>query len=192
MRTKKNRLVFYTTIAMLVIGTSLIGGWLINSAMNSTQYTGIKEPERSPQQHWLDEHFNRAISYMQKKQYPQAVLIWNDILLVNDTIAEVHVNQGFSLYEMGHIQPASKHFQRAIDLNNFQVNAYYGLAICYEKLEEMEAAMGAMRSFIHLADDNDPFIRKARAALWEWESRADTVKTEVDPETKETQAAATK
>lgn len=174
MLTRKNRLAFYSVIALMVISASLLGGWLINSAIKSPEYSEIRTPQTNPQQSVIDEHFNMALSYMQEKKYPQAVYVWNQLLLINDRIPDVHVNQGFSLFEMGHIIPASEHFQRALELNSFQVNAYYGLAICLEKMEDMEAAMGAMRSFIHLADDNDPFIRKARSALWEWESRKDT------------------
>ena len=145
--------------------------------MTKPQYGKTEQPKDKPVPSWVDDYFDRALTHMQNRQYPQAVLVWNELLLINDTIPEVHVNQGFSLFEMGHIEPASRHFQRALELNSYQVNAYYGLAICFEKMGEMEGAMGAMRSFIHLADDSDPFIRKARAALWEWESR--TLKPEI-------------
>lgn len=170
MRTRKNRLAFYSIAAVLVCTTTIVGGWLINESMNRTQVEEKKETARNEHQVLLDKYFNNALSYMQNKQYPQAVLVWNELLLINDSIPEVHVNQGFSLFEMGHIEPASKHFQRALELNSYQINAYYGLAICFEKMEDMESAMGAMRSYIHLADDNDPFVRKAQSALWEWEN----------------------
>lgn len=185
MRRRKNRLAFYSFIALLVISASLLGGWLINTAIKSPQYIEDIQAQKSPRQTIIDEHFNKALSYMQEKQYPQAVLVWNQLLLMNDSIPEVHVNQGFSLFEMGHIIPASKHFQRALELNSFQVNAYYGLAICLEKIGDMEAAMGAMRSYIHLADDNDPFIRKARSALWEWESNRNSPETDTGRTTQE-------
>lgn len=186
MRTRKNRLVFYSLVGALVISASLVGGWFINSAIKSPQYSEVINPQKSPQQTVIDDLFNRALSHMQKKQYPQAVMLWNQLLLINDSIPEVHVNQGFSLFEMGHIKPASEHFQFALELNSFQVNAYYGLAICLEKMGDIEAATGAMRSYIHLADDSDPFIRKARSALWEWESRENTDDAEDMPSIQET------
>lgn len=177
MRTRNHRTSFYAAIAVIVIGASSVGGWLINSSMTKPQYGKTEQPKDKPARSWVDDYFDSALTHMQNRQYPQAVLVWNELLLINDTMPEVHVNQGFSLFEMGHIEPASRHFQRALELNSYQVNAYYGLAICFEKMGEMEAAMGAMRSFIHLADDNDPFIRKARSALWEWESR--TLKSDI-------------
>jgi len=40
-----------------------------------------------------------------------------------------------------------------------------------EGLKDYEAALGAMRAYIHLSIPSDPFLAKARSALWEWEAR---------------------
>lgn len=190
MLSRKNRKTFYAIIAMTVAAASLVGGWLINSAINRPQHDETEARQDHPEVTLIDEYFKSGLSHMQNKNYPQAVLAWNQLLLLNDSIPEVHVNQGFSLFEMGHIEPASRHFERALELNNYQVNAYYGLAICYEKMEDMEAAMGAMRSFIHLAEESDPFIRKARSALWEWESREKPASTTTDTEVNQSMKSA--
>ena len=108
---------------------------------------------------------------MSNSQYQQAVDEWNQLLLINASIPEVFANLGFSLFELNKYQAASEAFNQASNINPYQVNAYYGLAICYEKLGDISAATGAMRSYIHLAKKDDPFIRKARSALWEWESQ---------------------
>ena len=60
-------------------------------------------------------------------------------------------------------------FQTAIDLRPTQVNAYWGLAVSLEGLCDIAGAMGAMRTYVHLAPADDPFLIKANAALWEWE-----------------------
>ena len=49
------------------------------------------------------------------------------------------------------------------------MNAYWGLAVSLEGLCDIAGAMGAMRTYIHLAPADDPFLVKANAALWEWE-----------------------
>jgi hypothetical protein len=51
-----------------------------------------------------------------------------------------------------------------------QANAYYGLAVALEALGDRPGALGAMRSFVHLAKEGDPWVPKARAALWEWQA----------------------
>ena len=40
----------------------------------------------------------------------------------------------------------------------------------FDLSDEDLAARGAMRTYAHLAPKDDPFRRKAEAALWEWES----------------------
>ena len=35
-------------------------------------------------------------------------------------------------------------------------------------LGDKEAALGAMRSYIHLAPPDDAYVKKARSAIWEW------------------------
>jgi hypothetical protein len=41
--------------------------------------------------------------------------------------------------------------------------------VSLEGLCDIAGATGAMRTYIHLAPADDPFLVKARAALWEWE-----------------------
>lgn len=48
-----------------------------------------------------------------------------------------------------------------------------GVALCAVELEaqgDIGGALGAMRTFVHLSPPDDPYVRKARAALWEWQS----------------------
>ena len=49
-----------------------------------------------------------------------------------------------------------------------QVNAYYGLAITLEGMNDLPAAIGAMETYLHLTKADDPYRRKAEAAIWEW------------------------
>ena len=50
-----------------------------------------------------------------------------------------------------------------------QANAYWGLAVALEKLGDLHVALGAMRTYIHLSPADDPYVRRARSALWEWD-----------------------
>lgn len=113
---------------------------------------------------------------MLDKQYPLAALTWQRLLVISEAMPEVHANLGFSLFEMQQYLQAQSHFALALELNAYQANAYYGLAMCLEELGDLEGALGSMRSFIHLANQDDPFLRKARSALWEWESTLDKIR----------------
>ena len=78
---------------------------------------------------------------------------------------------GFAQVDLGLPGAAADYFATAIELRATQVNAYYGLAVALERGGDLRGALGAMRSYVHLTQADDPHLPKARAALWEWESQ---------------------
>jgi len=96
-------------------------------------------------------------------------------------VPEAQVNLGFTYLELGQLKEAEEAFQQAIQLRPMQANAYYGLGLVYEQNNDLELARGAMRSFIHLSDESNPYVRLAQSALWEWGQHPmeqESVKTE--------------
>lgn len=165
-------------IILSVIISILAFGWFINNNFIKSSYdihdkTQIDElsPDHlsSKSDKQLKHAFETAINYMQIKNHQKAIKAWHDVLNLNPELPEAHVNMGFSLYELEEYDAAMNFFISAMEINPYQANAYYGLAIAYEKQGDLEAATGAMRSYIHLASAGN-FIRKARSALWEWEA----------------------
>lgn len=108
------------------------------------------------------------------KEHDHAITALHRVLELAPRMPEAHVNMGFAL--LGARQPAVARdfFLSAIELRPAQVNAYWGLAESLELLCDYDGAKGAMRSYIHLTDAADPYLPKARAALWEWEDSAAT------------------
>jgi len=158
-------------VSLLVI--IVILGWLLNHWMTKPLVTNVSsEKNEAIQVNDLDKLFSKAVTHMQKKEYAQAVNQWHQILLINSAIPEVNVNMGFSLFELGRFETARDFFISAMEQSSFQANAYYGLAISSEKLGDLEGALGAMKSYIHLAQNkqDEPYLRKARSAIWEWEA----------------------
>ncbi len=156
---------------LVIIG---ISGWLLNSWMIKSVTPNLTvKPVGIPVSNELDTNFSKAVSLMQQREYAQASLVWEQILLSNSTIPEVNVNMGFSLYELGKYEAARDFFITAMEQNSFQANAYYGLAISSERIGDIKGAMGAMKSYIHLAqnEQNVSYLRKARSAVWEWETQ---------------------
>lgn len=178
-RVRKKRLRYVWVAAFLLLAIATIGG-LLNRWMTSPLTASLlPEPVQSSQSGQLAQIFSEAVVHMQSGDYEQALNLWHAALLINPEIPEVKVNMGFSLFETGEYVPARDFFISAIDQSPFQANAYYGLAICNEQLGDLEAAIGAMKSYIHLAQaQDDSFIRKARSALWEWESQIKSESTD--------------
>jgi len=170
-RRKKTR---YLKIYLLLLAAIVISGWLLNTWMTKPHTLPLSEKTTERPANWeLDRLFTRAVQHMQSGEHEQALTLWHRLLLINPAIPEVKANMGFSLYEMGRFSAAQDSFISAMEQNAFQANAYYGLAITSEKMGDLVGALGAMRSYIHLAgnSENQRFVRRARSALWEWESQ---------------------
>ncbi len=118
----------------------------------------------------LDERFQQAIAMLHAKQYDFAIKALHRVIELAPKMPEAYVNMGFALIGKENYKAAADFFNVAIEIKPYQANAYWGLATSLEQLGDIEAALGAMRTFIHLSPPNDPFVRKARSALWEWES----------------------
>tara|TARA_R110001592_G_scaffold291131_2_gene560404 strand:+ start:943 stop:1527 length:585 start_codon:yes stop_codon:yes gene_type:complete len=122
-----------------------------------------------------DEHsqlplcFNQAAALLHAKKYKLALPAFVEILSVAPKMPEAHVNMGFTLVGLEQYLAAKDFFITAIELKPEQANAYYGLSLTYEGAGDYKGAVGAMRTYIHRTYNNDPYLKKARAALWEWE-----------------------
>ncbi len=85
-----------------------------------------------------------------------------------------YVNMGYAQLGLGNLAHAERAFMLAIDIKPNEARAYFGLGIVYDRTKDFAAATGAMRSFLHLTTESDPYspaVTRARSALWEWEAK---------------------
>jgi Flp pilus assembly protein TadD len=115
--------------------------------------------------------FDEAVRALQERRAQAAVAALDRVLAAAPSMPEAHVNMGFALLQLARASEARTFFERATDLQPQQANAYYGLAVALESTGDLPGAIGAMRTYVHLAEATDPHVRKARAALWEWEAQ---------------------
>lgn len=113
--------------------------------------------------------FEQAVVMLHARQYSHAVAALHRVIELEPAMPEAHVNMGYALLGLGQARQARDFFEGATALRPAQANAYFGLAMALEAGGDMPAAIGAMRTFVHLSAPDDPFVRKARAALWEWQ-----------------------
>jgi len=116
-----------------------------------------------------DTLFESGVQLLRARHYVQAIDSFRKVLQQKPRMPEAYSNIGFAQYAQGHYALAVEAFSMALELNASQLNAYWGLALSFEQLCDIPAARGAMKTFIHLAPENDVYLVKARAALWEWE-----------------------
>ncbi|HSO06802.1 MAG TPA: tetratricopeptide repeat protein [Pelomicrobium sp.] len=115
--------------------------------------------------------FDQGVAMLHARQYEHAVVALHRVLELDPALPEAHVNLGYALIGLERYGAARDFFEGATALRPAQANAYYGLAVALEALGDVAGALGAMRTFVHLAPGDDPFRRRARAAIWEWEAR---------------------
>lgn len=120
----------------------------------------------------LQQRFDEAVLLLHARQHERAVQALKRVLELAPRLTEAHVNMGFALLGLQQTEAARRAFERAIELRPEQANAYYGLALSHEAGQDLELALGAMRSYLHLAQgEGEAHLARARAALWEWESQ---------------------
>lgn len=155
--------------AALALLVSLLGTGL---SFWMTQSSSAPSPSAAALEDDFDAIFDTAVARMRAGRYREALKLWHRALRNAPEVPEVAVNMGFTLLELGELVAARDLFVGAIELDAYQANAYYGLAVASEALGDLPGATGAMRSYLHLSSDPDDeaYRRRARAALWEWEA----------------------
>lgn len=119
----------------------------------------------------IRQRFQQGVTMLNDKQYEQALTAFHRVIELAPAMPEAHVNTGFALIGLKRYAVARDFFEGAIALRKDQVNAYYGMAEALEGLNDLPGALGAMRTYLHLAPADDPYRRKAESAVWEWEAK---------------------
>lgn len=131
--------------------------------------------ERDPHAEALSRRFRQGVVMLHAREYEHAAVAFDRVIALAPRMPEAWVNMGFAMLGQERPALAREHFDAAIALRSTQRNAYYGLAEALEALGDTEGALGAMRTFVHLSPADDPFVRRARAALWEWQAASPAV-----------------
>ena len=126
-----------------------------------------KQASVDPEVH---QRFQQGVLMLHAKQHEHALTAFHRVLELAPDMPEAHVNMGYALLGMKRHDAARQFFEGAIELRKNQLNAYYGLAVALEGLRDFPGAIGAMRTYVHLAKAEDPYKRKAEAAIWEWQA----------------------
>ncbi|GAB4348712.1 MAG: hypothetical protein Kow006_09700 [Gammaproteobacteria bacterium] len=171
---KRHRDVRRATLLLSLLAIGALG--LLLSLLPES---GVRVPEGSPEsaegapetnrrEHVVAELFRQGVAMLHTRRFELAEVPLHKLLQIAPRMPEAHVNMGFVQLGLERYGVAEDFFRTAIELRPTQENAYYGLAMALEGQQDIEAARGAMRTFIHLSDPDDPYRRRAQAAVWEW------------------------
>lgn len=126
----------------------------------------------------VNRRFAQGVALLNARQFDAAASELHRVLELAPQMPEAHVNMGFAMLGVQRYRVAHDFFSAAIDLNLHQLNAYYGLAVALEGLRDLPGALGAMRSYVHLSQADDPYLPKANAAIWEWDAELKKARSE--------------
>ena len=143
-----------------------------------TTHSDEKQHQQDSVRREVAKRFQNAVIMLHAREYDYAVTALHRVLELAPRMPEAYVNMGFALLGLGQPGAARDFFRGAIDLRPLQANAYWGLAVSLEALCDNAGAIGAMRSYIHLTTADDPYLPRARAAVWEWEAGPDGDQTQ--------------
>lgn len=133
--------------------------------------TGAPRTFDDPRMAEINRRFQQAVVMLHAERYDDAVTALHRVIELSPRLPEAYVNMGYALIGLKRYKAARDFFATATDLKPYQSNAYWGLAVALEGMDDLRGALGAMRTYIHLTPPDDPHVRRARAALWEWDAR---------------------
>jgi tetratricopeptide (TPR) repeat protein len=155
-------------LVIAAVSEGSLFGWRFSATRAPVLDVQGKATDRTRQE--IHERFQQGVIMLHAKQHQHAITAFHRVLELDPAMPEAHVNMGFALIGLERYGAARDFFDSAIALRKEQANAYYGLAVALDGLRDRPGAIGAMRTFVHLSAAEDPYLRKAQAALWEWEA----------------------
>jgi tetratricopeptide (TPR) repeat protein len=120
----------------------------------------------------IKRRFEHSVTLLQARDFDAAVAQLHRVLELAPQMPEAHANMGFAMIGIQRYAAARDFFNAATELNVNQLNAYFGLALALEGLNDLPGAMGAMQTYMHLSRADDPFRAKAENALQKWRASA--------------------
>ncbi|HEY6897735.1 MAG TPA: hypothetical protein VI279_10785, partial [Rhodocyclaceae bacterium] len=162
----------WTAIAATLF-TVLAFGWLLERAPGSagSEREVRRQHAADKTRQEIDQRFQQGVMMLHAKQYDHALTSFHRVMQLAPDMPEAYVNTGYALLGMKRYKEAYDFFESATQLRRSQANAYFGMAEALEGMGDLPGALGAMRSFVHLAKANDPYRTKAESAIWEWSAR---------------------
>ena len=169
----------WKAFAMTAAGIAVLGAALTwwpgrfggGEVIGQDQTAGHAQHAKQQREAEVKSRFEQGVVMLHARQYDPAIASFHRVLELAPDMPEAHVNMGFALLGLSRFDAARDFFESATELRRNQINAYYGLALALEGLGDFPGAAGAMRSYLHRSQQDDPFRAKAQAALDRWQTR---------------------
>ena len=157
------------TVLLLVLGGVILADYSrrLSVTPSAAQLNALHSRQKTSAE--VAERFQQGVVMLHAKRYEDAITAFHRVIELSPEMPEAHVNMGYALIGLQRYEAARDFFEGATALRRNQVNAYYGLAEALEGMHDLPGAIGAMRTYLHLAPADDQYRHKAEAAMWEWQ-----------------------
>lgn len=179
MATQKPRRDVRLRALLITVALVVVGGLMITYLPAGLHFSPAADTSEGSQAHMRDkideevkQKFEQGVDLLAAKNYGQAMEAFHRVLVLSPEMPEAHVNAGYAMIGMKRYDMARTFFEGALALRKEQINAYFGLAEALEGLGDIPGALGAMRTYLHLAPPDDPYRPNAEAAIRQWTSQA--------------------
>lgn len=129
---------------------------------------------KDPQGDVVKQILNSAGAQIKTRHYDEAIRTLHEARPLVQKHAESYLLLASALEGKKDYAAARDFFEAAINRNPYLSEAYWGYATTSESLGDLEAALGAMRNYLHTEPNLDRKrlkVAQARSAIWEWESQ---------------------
>ncbi len=130
-----------------------------------------KNPLQHVRQEQLKVSFQQSVAMLHIQRYDMAIVALHKVLAIDPQMPEAHTNMGYALLGLKRTAAARDFFMTALELDDNQLNAYFGLAESYAELDQYHSAIGAIVAYIHLSPDSEPYLEKAHKKLQAWRDK---------------------
>ena len=110
-------------------------------------------------------HFNKAIEHTRAREFEAAIEEYTKSLELNPNSAEANSNMGFAYMDMWDFDHAFEYQQKALKVNPEFANAYYGLALIFEKKGDKAGAAKNWKEFIKRSEPGSKWVLMAKERL---------------------------
>lgn len=121
---------------------------------------------RTPDPKSAKPHNKRAIAFITKGKFDEAIAECNQAIELDPNYAEAYSNRGLAFAKKNEVDRAIADLSKAIELNPRLVEAHFNKAMIYEQAGQPQAAVAEYKTFLKFAAGQNPVaIERAKAHI---------------------------
>ena len=137
-----------------------------------------------------DDPFEKGKAFLAEGNYKDAAKMWREVLAKTPGHVGAYYFAGVTRYQMGELDKAEFNLKKGVDYKDAGADAYYYLALVYQKTNRTDLEKKALATYIRKSSSNAQFRKAAEDRIAELKGApADSAKTDADAANAATETA---